>query len=240
MSYNYFNPVNGPSYSSKVGLLGAGNPMAGGGMGGGMGAMNPWMSTIGGIGNIAGGLWDIFGSEDPSKAANPYLADIEGKTKGYLDPYLQAGMQALPLLQGQFKNLLSDPTSIMKQIGGQFQASPGYQYNVDQATGAANRAAAAGGMLGSPAEQAELAKTVSGIANQDYNNFMNQGLGLYGRGLQGEEGLGQMGYGAANSMVNALIQQLMAQAQNAYAGAANSNQRMGGGIGSIISGIVGL
>jgi hypothetical protein len=71
------------------------------------------------------------------------------------------------------------PEDVSKELGSRFQASPGYQYNVDQQTKAANQAAAAGGYVGSPAEQAALAKNVHGLADQDYNDYLNREMAQY-------------------------------------------------------------
>jgi len=184
------------------------------------------MAGMGGLfGSMLGG--GLF-SKNPADAANPYLEQIYGKVSPYFDPYIQVGQKALPELQKQYGNLINDPTAMMKQIGGGYQASPGYQWNVDQATKAANNAAAAGGMLGSPAEQQQLAQTVTGLANQDYYNYMDRGLQQYGMGLGGLGNMTQMGYGAGRDLSSILNDQLMSQAQLAYAGQANQNQAQGG------------
>lgn len=172
------------------------------------------------------------GKTDPSAAARPWLDKIPGAISPYYDPYINAGRGALGDMTNLYKSLLSDPTSIMKRIGATYQASPGYQYNVQQATNSANNAAAAGGMTGSPAEQAALAGRVSGLASQDYNNYMNQALGLFGQGMGLGQNINQMGYGASNSMAQALIDQLMSEANLSYAGAASKNAA-GGGMGAL-------
>jgi hypothetical protein len=145
-------------------------------------------------------------------------------------------------LQGQYGNLINDPTALMSQIGGKFQASPGYQYQVDQATRAANQAAAAGGMLGSPAEQAGLQKNVMGLANQDYYNFMDRGMKDYSMGLSGLGDINQLGYNASSGLANNLAQALMSQANLAYAGQQNKNQNRAGmwsGLGGLFGGMLG-
>ena len=70
--------------------------------------------------------------------------------------------------------MVNDPNALYSKFGQGFQQSPGYKFQVDQATNAANSAASAGGMLGTPAEQQQLAGTVGGLANQDFYNYMNQ------------------------------------------------------------------
>jgi hypothetical protein len=183
------------------------------------------------------GLGNLFSNpKNPASAAQPYLNQIPGTLTPYYQPYINAGNSALNTLMPQYNNLVSNPGQQLNTIGQGYQQSPGYQFNVDQATKAANQAAAAGGMLGSPAEQQSLATTVTGLANQDYNNWMNQALGLYGTGLQGLGNINTMGYGASNELAQSLANNLMSQAQLAYAGQANQNQSKQGGWGSLIGG----
>jgi len=92
----------------------------------------------------------------------------------------------------QYEELTNNPQGVMNRMGSGFQQSPGYQYNVDQATRASNNAAAAGGFIGNPQQQAQLAKEIGGMASQDYNQYLNNAMGLYGQGLQGKANM----YGA--------------------------------------------
>lgn len=174
------------------------------------------------------------GGEDPSKAAQQYLSQIPGTITPYYQPYINAGQGAMGDLQSQYRQLLSNPTAIMNMIGSQYHASPGYQFNVNEATRGANNAAQAGGMVGSPQEQQQLSQTISGIANQDYNNFLNQGLGLYGQGLGVAGNINQMGYGASNELANSLGSLLQTEAQNAYQGADYRNRQNQGGFGNLL------
>lgn len=198
--------------------------------GGGSGGSNPW-------GSILGLLGANNAYQNPASAGNPFLEQIRGQITPYYQPYINAGLGALGNLQGQYGQLLNDPGGKLNQIGQGFQQSPGFQFSVDQATNAANNAAAAGGTAGSPASQQGLAKTITGYANQDYNNWLGQATGLYGRGLQGEEGINQMGYNASDQLAQSIMSQLMSQAQMAYMGAGSANAQSGGmwgGIGSLL------
>lgn len=173
--------------------------------------------------------WGGSQMQNPANAGMPYLNQISQ----YFQPYWNAGNQALGALQGQYGQLLNNPGAVMNRMGQGFQQSPGYQFQVNQALGAANRAGAAGGMAGSPMEQQNIAGTVNQMANQDYYNYLNHVTGLYGQGLQGEQGIAGMGLNAGED----LAQALMSQAQMAYSGMANQNQMTGGmfgGIGSML------
>jgi len=194
----------------------------------------PNWAIAGGMGNLFGGLLGGgLSFHNPADAANPYLSQMGTGAYNALNPYMQSGLGALPQLSQAYGGLLNDPTAMMKKIGETYQASPGYQYNVDQATQGANRAAAAGGMVGSPAEQQELAQKISGIASQDYNNYLNQGLGLYGQGLSGMSSMADRGLNASTNYAKMLQDQLLEQAKLAYAGQANKNESQGGMFGGL-------
>jgi hypothetical protein len=235
------------------------------------------------LGGIFSSIFNQSNYKNPASAAQPYLNQIPGELQQYLNPYINSGQNAMGILQGQYGNLLQNPsqtynqlsnnsgqalntsnqiqgnwqqpTNVMNQIGSTYQSSPGYQWNVQQATNAGNNAAAAGGMLGSPQQQQNMASTVSGLANQDYNNyvdtglnqynrsvsnnlgqynnFMNQGMNMYNTGLSGFGNINQMGYGASNNMSQDLASALMSQANLAYSGQQNQNENQGGSMGGL-------
>ncbi len=197
---------------------------------------------------------------NPADAGMGYLDQIDGKLNPLYSPWMSAGTQALgnmqtqagqltgglPALQEQYNNLMQNPGAMMKQFGAGFQQSPGYQFQVTQALGAANRAASAGGMLGSPQEQQQVGSVVNNLANQDFYNYLNNVKGLYGTGLSGNQnlygmglntlnGIAGMGLNATTNYGDALTNALMSQAQLAYAGQANANQQLGSMIGAGMS-----
>ncbi|UCE38414.1 MAG: hypothetical protein JSW00_04080 [Thermoplasmata archaeon] len=200
-------------------------------------------SELGGIGGALGGLLGgmFGGGQSPMDAYNQYASGIPGTLEQYLSPYTQMGQQMIPQMQGLYGGLVSDPTKVMSQIGSQYQQSPGYQYEMGQAMNAANQAAAAGGMAGTPAAQQQAQQTAQGLASQDYQNFMNQGLNLYGQGLTGLQGLETQGFQGAQSLAQALAQAQQAQAMMAAAQAQQKqNESSGflGGIGSIAGSLI--
>ncbi len=165
------------------------------------------------------GIGSLFGNKTPNIGqANNYLSQMQPSIDRYLQPYINAGM---------------NPTATLANFGSGYQASPGYQYNVDQATKAANNAAAAGGYIGSPQQQEYMAHQIGGLASQDYNQYLNNIMGIY-----------NTGYGASMGATNTLSDMLKSQAQLAYANAANQaaakNNKSGGflgGLGKVLGGI---
>jgi hypothetical protein len=206
--------------------------------------------------------------QNPADSAMPYLQQAQNQLPSYFQPWMDAGKNALPQLQQQYGNLIgnggalqaqnnelmNNPSAVMNRIGSTFQASPGYNWQAGQAMNAANHAAAAGGMLGSPAEQQGVANSVGQMANQDYYNYLNHGMSLFGQGLNnnmslygmGLNGLGDlshMGLSASSSLGEDLSSLLQSQAQLAYAGQADKNQSQQGslgGMGSLVSSAIPL
>lgn len=204
----------------------------GGGMGGypSFGNTN-WMGLLGSTGSQFGGMWGGQGGNTQKAASNaamPYLDKIGQNIPQYFQPYMDSGKWALPQLQQQDEQLVNNPGGMVNKMGAGFQQSPGYQFQVDQATGAANRAASAGGMLGTPSEQQSIAGTVNGLANQDYYNYLNHAQGMYGMGLQGMGDMAHQGLSATNNMTDDLMTQYLSQANDAYAGAAGGGGSGGG------------
>jgi hypothetical protein len=98
----------------------------------------------------------------------------------------------------------------------------------------AGHAAAAGGMAGSPQHEFQNMGIATQLANQDYYNYLNQALGLYGKGLSGEQGLYAGGLGASQSMADQIAQALAQQAAYQYQGQAGQNAAKSGFLSDIL------
>lgn len=187
-------------------------------------------------GPIIGALGStLFGSDEsmPQRKANAYLDKIPGILEAHYGPFEQAGVKALPTLEQQYAKLLNNPEILMSQVGSSHRASPGYRFKTEEAIKAANQAAAAGGMLGSPSHQESLMRTVTGLADQDYYNYLQNALGLYGLGLSGQTGLANMGYNAASSLGEDLSRAALNQANLEYTTGQNKLARERGMWGSL-------
>jgi len=117
-------------------------------------------------------------------------------------------------LQNQYSSIAANPNQNLNQIGAGYQQSPGYNFALQQALMASNNTAAAGGLSGSPQNQQNNASVASGLANQDYYNYLGNALSsqqsglsglssLYGTGLTGTQGL----YGAGLSGQQGILAQ---------------------------------
>lgn len=194
--------------------------------------MNPWLAgALGGAG--VGMMSGMFDQNNPADAAMPYLNQIPGMMKDQYQPYINAGQQALPQLQGQYSDLMSNPGGKLNSIGANYKQSPGFNLALKQALQSTNHGAAAGGMYGSPQNDYQNMDVASGLASRDYDTWLQHALGMYGMGMQGEQGMYNTGYSASNNLANGLGQNLMNQGQLAYEGQAGQNQAQGNMFGQI-------
>jgi len=210
------------------------------------------------------GLFGGGSDANPYKAAMGYLNQIPGVAHQYYDPYIERGNQAMDTLGGAYQDALGgegaplpgqltdyftqmarDPGAYQSMLGSSFQASPGYQWNVDQQLDAQNRALAAGGMLGSPEHVQLNSQLASNLANQEYDNYFARQLGIAGTGLTGLQnqqntGLGgfenfsNMGFNANNVLAQSLMDNLVNQARTAAGEAQDRRQRHSGLFGGIL------
>lgn len=226
----------------------------GGWQGAGMG-----MGLGGALGSFMGGMGGpnygyIYGGTNPYDAASQYLNQMPGNIHKYFDPYVGMGNQLRGSLQDQLGQMVNNPNQLLNKFGSDYQQSPGYQFQVNQALGSANRAAAAGGMLGSPAEQVGVSGVVNNLANQDYQQYLNNVMGIYNNGLSGQMGLENQGFQATGDLVGGLNNYLASMAQNQQAKymaqqqqraqqeaqRQQQQQNMFNGVGDIAGGIAGF
>lgn len=169
---------------------------------------------------------------NPAKKAMPYLQQIPGMVSPYFNPYIQAGMGQLPQFQQQLSMLTGDPGKFLNSIGQNYQQSPGFDFVKQQGMDAINRTAARGGMTGSPMNQQQNASMVENLANEDYNNWIKNAMGMYGEGFGGMENMLNQGQQAGSSLANLLGSNQMNMANLQYSGQGNQNNMWGGLLGS--------
>lgn len=207
--------------------------------GGGNNSSSPWnaFGESAGLGAMGAGLGQLFANyQNPADAASPYFNQISQQLPQYFQPYMQAGQGMLGPLGQQYGNLMNNPGGVMNSIGSGYQQSPGFQWQLQQGLMGANNAASAGGMLGTPQHQQQAATMATGLANQDYYNYLSRALGMYGQGLQGAQGLAGLGADASMGLGEDLSSNLAQQAGLAYKGQENENQQQGGEWGSLLGG----
>jgi hypothetical protein len=198
------------------------------------GMSNLWRS----IGGIGSNLYAM--GNNPANAAMGYAEELPGLVTPYYQPYIDTGLRSLSTLEKQFNQLISDPYAVYAMLGENFEESPGYQWQYDNAMNASNNANAAGGMLGTPSHQQQSAELATGLASQDWWNFMNAMTGLFGTGLGGLTDLNQMGYTASDTLAGLLAQNLMNKGMIDAMAASNKNSSMGSIIGGTVDAVSGI
>lgn len=120
------------------------------------------------------------------------------RARDLYNPYAETGLQAW--------NQTADAAGVNGAGGydrarGAFQASPGYQWNVNQALDQTNRAAGAAGELYSGNTAAALQDRASNLANQEYGTYYDRLQGISDRGYNAvgaqagiDQGQGSLGY----------------------------------------------
>lgn len=185
------------------------------------------------IGGIISGL---MGMSAANRAANAqqqaaqsqldFNKQVYGDISANFKPYLDMGLQG----QQAYNSLLGLGQAPAGFTG--FQQSPGYQFAMQQGMDAAQSSAAAGGGLNSGRTLRDLNAFGQGLANQEYQTYLNrlQGIGQQGQSAAGMQGAAAQQYGA-NGM-NALGSMGDARA----AGMAGGANALMGGINNAVAG----
>ena len=190
-----------------------------------------------GIAGLLGGLYNMRNpGKSPYEEASRIYGQIPGATQPYFQPYIQAGQSAMGNLQGQYGQLTGQTGDVYNRLAGGYQESPGYKRQLEQAMGGVNRAAAAGGMLGTPAAQLQAADVGQNVASRDFGDYMNRMQSLYGMGLGGLGEINKMGYGASTNYADMLGNIMAQQGQTSALSQALQNQQRSQGIGQVASG----
>lgn len=201
--------------------------------------------ALGGIGGLIGGMMSGNGYDQMGNYIGQGRDAIQknfDQGLGYLDPYNQAGMAAMGQY-GQALGRMGNSTGFLNNIMNQYQTSPQAAYQSREMQRASNNAAAAGGQLGSPAEQMAMSRYQQGITSNDQQNWINNNLGINNQYLSGLQGLTGMGFNAAGQM-NQNRMGLGENINNSYMnqGLAGMNgaAARGSGIGDLVGGIAGM
>lgn len=186
--------------------------------------------TAGPFGSVIGMGADIgsyFDWRNPANAPMKYLEQGRNELPDYYKDYIQRGNRMGGQAEDQFGQLMNDPGGRMNQIGQSYQQSPGFQFQLQQALQAGNQSAAAGGMAGTPQHQQQNMGLANNLANQDYNQYMQNALGQYDIGLQGGQHMYDTGYGASNQLGQSMKDLLESQARLKYSGEDQRNKHQG-------------
>lgn len=177
-----------------------------------------------GAGSMGAGLMGLFGGggKNPADEGMRYLDKIPGETHRNLDKWADYGY-----------NLTQNPGERLNEIGQGYHQSPGFQFALQQALQGSGHAAAAGGMAGSPQHEQQNMGIATHLADQDYNNWMKNALGLHDTGYS-------QGQNASSNINDQIIQALAAKSGLSYKGQAAQNESQGNMWGNLLGGAASL
>lgn len=192
---------------------------------------------MGGLGGVGAGLGSMFSDwKNPYDAASGSIEGIPDMLKGYYNPYIEMGQRQIPGLEQSFGQLAQDPGGMLNRLGQGYQQSPGFDFAKQQAEQAAGHAQAAGGMAGTPQHQQISADMISGLASKDYNQWMQNALGMQGMGLAGQQGLLNTGFQGTNELAQSLGNTQLTKALMQMMSTNMQNQHNEGGLGALLGG----
>jgi hypothetical protein len=172
-------------------------------------------------------LDSIFGGghkNNPMDAANKYLNQIPGIAHEGYDPYVEAGMDASGRTKTAYEHLMDDPSGFINKIMEGYHPSEGYQFQKDELTKTLGNTAASGGVAGTPQDQMNQGKGVQQLLSGDMQQFLQNILGAYKTGLEGEQGIANRGYDASGKLTDTLGSALNQQGGLAFQGVQQKNQ----------------
>ncbi|KTD29670.1 hypothetical protein [Legionella maceachernii] len=190
------------------------------------------------------------GGKSPMDAANQYLNQIPGVGHQGYDPYINAGMDASGRTKSKYEELMSDPTAFINKLMEGYKPSEGYQFQKDQLTKELSNTAAAGGVAGTPMDQLNQGEQIQGLLGKDMQQFLQNILGVFNTGLEGEEGIANRGYDASKNLTDLLGGALNQQGGLAFQDQQQKNKNkndlwsmfgkaLGAGAGGLLGGVPG-
>ncbi|WP_158811073.1 hypothetical protein [Beijerinckia sp. L45] len=151
------------------------------------GAANATSALNTGYGNATGALTQYAGQAQGTlkNGVNNAVSTDQSSNAAY-QPYTATGGAAT----GALDNALGlNGASGNAAATAAFQQAPGYQYALDQSTGAAQRAAAAGGMNASGNTLSAVAQLGNNLASQGYQQYLTNLQNAGSQGLQAAQGI---------------------------------------------------
>lgn len=196
-------------------------------------------AAIGGGASLASGAMQASAAnraagaqENAAREANALQREMFETNRQDMMPWLEAGRSALTNYMGEMG--LGDAG-----FQSQFQATPGYDFLVKEGEKGVMNNLSALGMRDSGAALKSLTQFRTGLASQEYGNYMNRLGALSGVGQTQANTLGQMGQNVATNMGNNIQNAGTARASG-YMGAANAWSNALGGVGNNVSGALGM
>ena len=201
------------------------------------------------VGGAVVGAGASMAAGSKAAKAQKYAADKSADVQQYMydtsredfAPWRDVGQSALYKLAGMYGvgtgSATGAGTSGAAGAGaasapyGGFEASPGYQWRLDQGVQAAERSASSRGLLGSGAAVKAVQRYGEGLASSEYENYANRLSSLAGVGQSATQSTAAAGQNAANGMSQAYTQSGNATASS-YLNAGNA---VNSGVNNVLS-----
>lgn len=173
--------------------------------------------------------------QDPAASAQPYYEQMPQYIQSYTTPYINYGLQAGQQNASQFSQMAMDPANYYNDLYSTYEPSDYYQYQSDQMAKTASNTAAAGGFSGTESDIQKQTEQQNALLDADWQQYLNNVLGIQSTGLQGNQQLYNTGANESNIALDDYMNMLNSQAglaynstqgQNAY-NANMYNQQMG-------------
>jgi len=176
-----------------------------------------------------------------------------GQSQGMMNPYIQRGNTAYDAYIAAL-NQGKDPAALYNQFASGYKESPEALAMNKVGQEGANNAAAAGGMLGSGAEQTAAANLSQSVRANDFDKYMENMYNTRSQYLGGQSGLEGQGFSASNNLMQTMQKYFedMAKAKGAQdtgrsqgltgaigAGLGIAGDIFGGPIGGAVGGAIG-
>lgn len=175
------------------------------------------MKDLGFPKNMRGIHFDFGGAPDTGSeiaAATERAAQLQkmmyDETVTRNKPWTSAGQGSINYLGG----LLNIPGYASVDPTNALRATPGYNWALSQGVNALDKSAAAKGSLFGGAQQKALTTYGQGLADQTYQNYVNNLFNVSGQGLNASNMTGQAGMNYANQAGQDYMIGAQAQAQN--------------------------
>lgn len=194
-------------------------------------------AIVGGVASYASGKKAAGAQKNAAASQERIAADQVAESRRQYDvtrtdfaPYRETGYRALDSLASLYgvnrNGIKTNPTAAL-------EATPGYQFRMDESLKAAQRSAAARGTLASGGTMKALTRYASGIASDEYNNYSNRLAALAGVGQSATGSTAAAGESAVANAGNA-----RQMASNAAANAGNARASAYANTGSAINSTV--
>lgn len=207
-SPNLTGILNGTASSSGDNNMGILNSLFGAGSGQGSGGSGS--NLLNGL--LRSGLGGLL--TNTNQGGYQGIQNAANQAQQAYEPFLNIGTQANNQLAALY-GLNGNGAQAAAQAN--WQNTPGYQFALDQGLQAVNADAARKGQLLSGNNQRAVQQFGTGLAQQTYNNYLQNLLGQQQQGLSAAGGVGTAGLTGANAAANA-GQARANNANNSYAG----------------------